>query len=376
MAKVAIVGVKGAIGQVVAQTLGRTLPDILLRGGSRQIASTSGDNDNIEMMFVDVWQADSLSAFCQECQLVINCAGPSYLIGERVAMAAAQAGAHYIDPFGDEFLVTKLRLSEQYQRRCAVVSAGAYPGLSGLLARHMIDHELDAIHQLAFYSGGMESCTSAAALDWLLSTLEGFGQAGVGLHQGQTIRLSSPSVPVSIAGFPNLVQIQPFLNAELRRIAIQCPQATVCGYNLMTVSQVSDAIHHWCGELTYDRSAAKLQQAAEQLVMLATLATVGRPHWYHLMVEAAGEQDGQSVLKRVLLTSQSSYLLSGYLCVLCAEHLLNQPDSTGVQYADQLLDSRWVFDRLQHSDALRHFSITPLNKLTDIFASSVEFGEL
>jgi hypothetical protein len=56
---------------------------------------------------------------------VVNCAGPSAAVGDRVLRAAERAGADYVDASGEIWATS----------RVAVVGAGLQPGLTGLVPR-------------------------------------------------------------------------------------------------------------------------------------------------------------------------------------------------------------------------------------------------
>ncbi|GGU22986.1 hypothetical protein [Lentzea flava] len=81
---------------------------------------------------VDFRSRDSLDGFASGCRIVVNCAGPSHEIGDRVLRAAERAGADYVDASGEIWAT----------ERTAVVGAGLQPGLTGLLPRWV--HRLPA----------------------------------------------------------------------------------------------------------------------------------------------------------------------------------------------------------------------------------------
>ena len=56
----------------------------------------------LDAIKLDVEDSLALQAFCSGCRVIVNCAGPSCHIRDRVARAAFRAGADYVDPGGDE----------------------------------------------------------------------------------------------------------------------------------------------------------------------------------------------------------------------------------------------------------------------------------
>lgn len=65
-------------------------------------------------MSVDIYKFDihdrkRLTFFYQECYIVINCAGASFIDGMYVAQICSDTGAIYIDPFGANYLEQEIR---------------------------------------------------------------------------------------------------------------------------------------------------------------------------------------------------------------------------------------------------------------------------
>ncbi|ECX6013344.1 Saccharopine dehydrogenase, partial [Salmonella enterica subsp. enterica serovar Rubislaw] len=83
---------------------------------------------------VDLWQEEALREFFRGCVAVVNCAGPSYQVLDRVARAAASAHAHYVDVSGDGPAWHLLQGQPAGDKHwTAVLSAGMLPGLANLV---------------------------------------------------------------------------------------------------------------------------------------------------------------------------------------------------------------------------------------------------
>ncbi|HEV2999387.1 MAG TPA: saccharopine dehydrogenase NADP-binding domain-containing protein [Solirubrobacteraceae bacterium] len=141
-AAVAVIGASGATGRVVAEELAGHVPGGALvlagRDPARVRAALPGVAPRFDVRAVDVFDDRSLAALCADCDVVVNCAGPSAAVRDRVARAAVAAGAHYVDPGGDEEVVAALVDSwrEPADRGLSCVFyAGWIPGLSGVLVR-------------------------------------------------------------------------------------------------------------------------------------------------------------------------------------------------------------------------------------------------
>src|SRR5207302_8403929 len=94
----------------------------------------------------------SLADFCEGCRVVVNCAGPSSVIGDRVARAAFAAGADYVDVAGERAL--HAQAVGLPAGRTALPGAGMMPGLSELLPRVLAhDHPRRTAHLRAWCGG-------------------------------------------------------------------------------------------------------------------------------------------------------------------------------------------------------------------------------
>jgi saccharopine dehydrogenase (NAD+, L-lysine forming) len=170
--RVGIVGASGATGRVVAAELA-ALGDVELVLGARRPERLRALDLEADAVAVDVFDDDSLRRLCRDCTVVVNCAGPSAAVFDRVARAAVGEGRHYVDPGGDEELVDELGQSWAEPARkdvTAVFSAGWIPGLSGLLAHHVhrtARARMDDVEAVDLYCGDSNVWSSTGFTDAL-----------------------------------------------------------------------------------------------------------------------------------------------------------------------------------------------------------------
>jgi len=292
---IGIVGASGAVGGAALANLsseGR----YALRAGYRSRPLHHKIAADVEQQQVNINDEVSLTRFCKNCSIVLNAAGPSYRIGDRVVLAADEAGAHYVDAFGGALLVQQLAALPLSPGRCVIHSAGIYPGLSALLPRWMAEQGFDCVRALRGWSGGREHCTPAAAADVLLSTVQGFGQAGTAWVEGhRTTGSLVPRAAVEVVGFPGRVHAQPFFSEELKRLVEELGLHDAHWNNVMPSARAMDVISRWCGRLgtTEPLDEALLQQAVADLVHTAQIDVAGQTPYYRLVVEMEGERAGR-----------------------------------------------------------------------------------
>ncbi len=105
---VAVLGGYGAVGRATVTGLRRAGHPIRIGGRDRAATARVADELGVEPQPVDLWDDASLAAFCADAAVVVNAAGPSYRVLDRVARAALAADADYVDPGGDQPLVDAL----------------------------------------------------------------------------------------------------------------------------------------------------------------------------------------------------------------------------------------------------------------------------
>ena len=103
--RIGIAGAYGATGSLVVNRLAATTEHELLLGGrsaerGTQLAAKLGDRASARA--VDVMNPASLAAFCDACDLLVNCAGPSHLVLDRVARVAVERRTGLVDVGGAE----------------------------------------------------------------------------------------------------------------------------------------------------------------------------------------------------------------------------------------------------------------------------------
>lgn len=149
----------------------------------------------IEPMYADAFDRESLRRFCGSCEVVVNCAGPSKLIADRVAEAAIGQGVHYVDVSGDEQLYRQLlaRKREIEDKRLSViVSAGAYPGLSEIFPAAAARTHLDEVDSLEMHFAGSGGFSLNAAYDIVCSIQEDASLGMTYCADGEARKLDRP----------------------------------------------------------------------------------------------------------------------------------------------------------------------------------------
>lgn len=176
---VGIVGGYGAIGKIISEEL-LNHTDCRLRIGGR-------DQEKIDKRVmaigarasgkkVDIYNENEMELFCEGCELIINCTGPSWIIKDQVIKYALKAGCHYVDPGIWHDSTNLYKRSFEKRGLTGLLYAGWVPGLTGLLPRHLYNigkESLDSIQSLNVYCGDRSSWSANASHDILYHFIRG-----------------------------------------------------------------------------------------------------------------------------------------------------------------------------------------------------------
>jgi saccharopine dehydrogenase (NAD+, L-lysine forming) len=158
--RIGILGGYGRTGRIVVQELAK-LPNVDVTLGGRDLGKanavlSSSGFSSARAVVADALDPESLKRFCSDRDVVINCTGPTCRVLDRVAWAALQSGAHYIDPGGYDTVYRSMKDRNgggPAQNRVCLISAGLCPGITELLVQHMADW-FDQPASLDFYMDG------------------------------------------------------------------------------------------------------------------------------------------------------------------------------------------------------------------------------
>jgi hypothetical protein len=339
-----VIGVLGAAGSV-----GRHVVELLrdegdLRAGGRTLEPIPPARERVR---VDIGEPGSLKRFCADLSIVVNCAGPSYAVKDRVATAALAAGADYVDLGGDdpghEALTSSGAVTPE---RTVVLSAGTVPGLSVLLPRHLVD-QVPGTTGLTAYAGGLEHCSPTAATDILLSLTVGgangepFGYPLAAWRHGRReLRALRASEDAEAAFFPGRVALQPILTAELERFAARHRVPELNWYNVYPGRQARTVFSR-LPALSL-RQGADRDDIRDQMVRAARIDLAGHNPYYRMVFVLTG----QSGAVTAVLRAEDSYRITAFVAASAARAILDRRVPPGLHFAGEALDPRSIVEGL------------------------------
>ncbi|RMI28209.1 hypothetical protein EBN03_31350 [Nocardia stercoris] len=350
-----MVGASGRVGRAAVEMLAE-LGGVRLRLGGRNpelLAATAGEL-GAEVRHVDIDDPPALAEFCRGARVVLNCAGPSYLFKERVALAAVAVGADYVDVSGDDPAYAALAGLDL--GTAAVLSAGMLPGAANLVVRWAAGLAFDRVFRLVAQVGGLERFTPIAAQDLVLSVFDvpdgaWYGESLAAWRGGR--RASRALLPVSGVGvpyFPGTVSLQPYLSTGCERVGAVLDLTELDWYTVSGGTRLSTALSTQRGLPAAQRPA--LTAAAQEIRAAAELDLAGRDPYHLLVFHLAGERDGHATERTAVLRASDSYRLTSATAALAVRALIDETIGPGVHFIDTVLDPAWFVAGLERLGAI------------------------
>ncbi|WP_243858958.1 NAD-dependent epimerase/dehydratase family protein [Actinomyces sp. ZJ308] len=334
--RIGVIGSHGAVGRMLVELLRRSGCEVVCANRTRRTPDEGS-------FLVDARNAAGVREFAQGCGVVVNCAGPSYIIRDSVA-GALPSGTIYVDPFGGSVF-------NDYDGQCAcVINAGCTPGLSGLLARY-VARRLDRCVSVTVCSGGREQGGVAGFADVILSTRDGYGYPGQMLVDGAPCPyVKRDGEEADMDSFPSDAEAvhSPFVTDELRNVASAHGIPMLTG---MLVIPDRDSLHLLLKAMTSSHTddPDELMRMFSRIDGSKSRLDAGRENWFALQVSARGYVGNSFRRVGVTVRAQDSSELSSIILAEVVFRCLDIDQLRGVHWGCEFLDPNSVIGSLESS---------------------------
>ncbi len=225
MKTISVTGGYGAVGSALCRILVEQGHTVRIAGRTEAKARALKEKlgSAAQVFVVDAASPESLDPLLDGADLLANCAGPYRAIRDVPARAARKHNIPYIDAAGDEFLMGILEKEKPaYAATGAayLVSAGTYPGLSGIFPRALAQKYFDTVESFRLHTDfSYCTVTLTAAVD-IVATLQNDTGSGMSFWQdGQLVRDSRGMQPVRLPGRREALTAYPCFSEEMQRTA-------------------------------------------------------------------------------------------------------------------------------------------------------------
>jgi NAD(P)-dependent dehydrogenase (short-subunit alcohol dehydrogenase family) len=349
-----VIGVVGGYGDVGAPACRRlAAAGFRVRIGGRNGAAARelADALGADHRRVDWTDPSTVEDFAAGCEVLLNCSGPSYLIGDRLARAAIRVGADYVDAAGDDSLHGVLDHTQlAASGRTAVLSAGLRPGLTGIVP-HALTVGFETA-ELTVSFGLRDRFTATAAADYLHVLREGATRPLAAWRDGPCDGVLTRYTAADLPFFPGEATVTPLLSPEDERVARTLGLRRGEWYSVVGGAHVREA---------FDRvHALGTEAAVEMLCRASRLDLSGRAPAVTIVVRTQGSLAGVPACETTVVSGAGNAEVTGAVAAYTVLAVVRAEVPPGLHYAADALDPvralEWLqadgVIRAQHLDAL------------------------
>jgi hypothetical protein len=317
--RVLLLGSTGAVGAGCLDVLARCDGVSILVAGrdeERLRAVGSTVRADVQVARLDVADLPGIVELAARCDVVVNCAGPSYRFSADVAGAAAAAGVPYVDPGGDQALLDQLAAAEMAIP--VVLQAGVQPGLSGLVLRALALRRSGHIASVTVWCGGLQHLTRASVHEYLASLHNPHNYPAAALRDRVIRRVrNNECEPAPAQYFPDSVTVHPHLDAEIIAVAAHLGIDNLCWLNVLDGSRTKRAMQLLAADDGHSRRESDLPEA----LAAARLDLFGREPYFAIVSSARGD----ARCTTLAVTCRDSYRVTGALAAVAAQRAADMP---------------------------------------------------
>ncbi len=325
---IGIIGGYGAIGRNVSTLLQKWGKHPLKIGGRNPQSAKQkygASFSNVIWEKVDVTEEESIKTFIKDCDLVINCTGPSHKISSKIAKICMEQPCHLIDSGFDSNIRS---FKSNTTDKCIVYHAGATPGYSGILPIWCAS-KFDVVDTITTYIGAFEKPSKTGIEDYLEGMLDETNLPRAAWRNGQLAKgVLYRAFGVALPFFERRVNTIPIFDAESEYVA--------------RVTKAKNAAWHFAldGENTIKAldSASTLyrtspQEAIEKLYVGTSIDTAGLASYFKVLVQIEGIMEGKMTTKTFVLDTSGTNKMSGYMVAATAIAVIDGKVATGIKPA-------------------------------------------
>ncbi len=330
---IGILGYKGSVGKCVLNYLKGKYP---IKCGQRS-KSLEKEKD-IKYVELDILNRNQLEDFCEECKVIINCAGPSYYLSQQIAEVTKEKNIDYVDIFG----VNVFKTLVSSENNTIVLGAGSLPGLSGMLPA-WINSKMDSdnIEKVNIYAGGNEEVTTAACVDYLLSIFNEFGKPNVYYYENKVYKRKKELIKLPEV-FPYYAGCFEYLTEEMKESAALNKIRELHWYNVQVKKSYKDIMNKAFLEVLKNPDKDNIFKVAEKVREEILKDGEDLNRWYKIWIEASKSNRKESYGFKCEYSSS----INGKIAAMCAEKLYSSRSDFGIYWPFQVLKGEEVLENM------------------------------
>jgi hypothetical protein len=298
---------------------------------------------------VNIEDDRSMESFLDGCELIVNCAGPSYRTAACAAGMCLAKGCHHVDAGFDKGLEAMIGTP---QSTAVLYAAGATPGLSGLLPRWLAK-SFDKVDSLIYFAGALDRFTASAAEDYLAGVSGNDNEPLAAWKDGarrSSVLRRKPGATLPF--FPREVALYPYFDAEAEFVAASLSLRDGEWYLAIDGSHVPPVLEEVRTLFPADRKSA-----VKRLCMAAELDSAGRRKYINLIIQLRGIQNGAGITRTLILQADRPSTLTGWAVAAAGIALLEGDIPPGVGPLAAIPDPDKVIARLRNVKCITQWKV-------------------
>ena len=283
------------------------------------------DTENCTYVQMDIKDLGKVAEFCNQVDILINCAGASYKNGEKIAKIASECNIPYIDPSGESFLEDKIK--EELDNNIFVLSSGYFPGLSGIMASYACSC-LKNVDSISGFNVSEEIPSKSAIEDFVLTNLSGFGKALYYYKNGELVYEDGIKF-VNING--DIYKLSNYITKEFLRVAEKFNVNTANWFNQIyddkVIRKMQDIV------LKSDKLEGSYSKDIDNIISFFK-ANVSKNNFNKLIISAKNSMENIEIE----VESKESSTMSAVICSNLVKKIMEGNYKNGLYYSMDILD--------------------------------------
>lgn len=328
MKRVGILGGTGEIGKRVLNILINEYPIIASYHIRKQESK-----ENCMYVKLDISDSNAIREFCKQCDILVNCAGASYINGESIARIASEFHIPYIDPSGESFLEEKI--SDIKDNNIFVLSSGYFPGMTGLLMRYLCE-SFDSPEEILGLSISEEVPSQSAIEDFILTNLSGFGVALNYYDNGQ-IKRDEKEIFEIIKN--KEYKFENYLTVEIERLAKKFSLRKANWYNSSFGEEIKQKMQEAVIKLKLIGGRNEYGDTVKEIREIFKKNAKSNRLFCYIRIDAEGILKDKKIYKRAEISSNCSSEISAIIAAYTVKSILKSDLNNGIYYAMDIINA-------------------------------------
>ncbi|NEZ47266.1 NAD-dependent epimerase/dehydratase family protein [Clostridium niameyense] len=327
MKRIGVLGGTGKIGKRIIKIL---KDDYFILASYRTNKQES--DEKCKFIQLDISNVERLREFCRQCDIIINCAGASYINGETVARIASELNIPLVDPSGESFLEN--RIDDIKNKNIFVLSSGYFPGMTGLLMRFLCD-KFDKPKELYGMSATREIPSKSAIEDFILTNIAGFGLALNYYENGEFKRDESEFIEV----LKNQeYKFQNYYTVELDRVVKKYSLEKANWYNSEFSSNITQKMQEAIIKFRIKEASYEFKEITNDIQQEFKKNIKDKEPFNYIRICVKGTNGNTELCRKVEITNKYSSDISAVIAAYTAKAILDLSLNNGIYYAMDIID--------------------------------------